>query len=170
MKLKADYLNHLEITYFPCVDSEDQKIMIIGGIHGNEIQGIRGVRLLKEHLSNPEDLLIRDILDKTSLILIPRINVVGNLADARSCPNRGTDVDYKPKKVIVKDDEKRSLKVPKGWQDPGFGWDANRTLVRYNIEWLIYQFSPSILILNHDWAMPKEGHICMVRQIYLIRY
>jgi len=64
-------------------------------------------------------------------------------------------------KVIVPEDETRSLKVPYGWQDPNRGWDENDTFVKHHLEKLFGHsqgehrstFFPDMVIFNHDWAI-----------------
>ncbi|MFX1251867.1 MAG: M14 family zinc carboxypeptidase [Promethearchaeota archaeon] len=155
MRLKAEFLNKIEINLFPCVGSNEQNILIIGGVHGNEIQGVKGTELVINYLKKPEKMLTQEILKKATIVVVPCINLVGYLADARTCPKKGTEVEYEQGKVKVKWDEKHSIKIPPNWHDPNRGWNNNDTLVKYHLEWLCKTFSPSLIIFNHDWDVPQ---------------
>ncbi|MFX1293783.1 MAG: hypothetical protein ACFFD2_02820 [Promethearchaeota archaeon] len=94
-------------------------------------------------------------LEKSTIVVVPIINRVGYFAEARACPRRGLEVEYKDRKVIIKDDEKHMFKFPLNWQDPNRGWDENDTLVKHHFMRLNNIFSPKMIIFNHNWDIPQ---------------
>jgi len=130
--------------------------MIVGGTHGNEVQGVRGVARVIKYLKNPTNELGAEILTKSTVIAVPVINGVGYVAGARTCPRMQADpeVVFSEGKVWVRDDEKGSINPPKGWSDPGRGWEKNDTFVKHHLEQLL-KFNPSVILFNHDWAPPQ---------------
>jgi len=184
-------LNRLECTYFAChktimsasnLEQQQQQeqvtatgiptIAVVGGVHGNEIEGVKGaqqiIQIFKNCAFNP---LAKFILSNANVLVVPCINHIGFSAQARSCPSIGTKVNIKTSinsatnelsyTVIVGDDEKGSSKMAPGWKDPNRGWDEeNDTLVRFNLEQLITKYKVTNFIFNHDWAV-RQG-ICKI--------
>ena len=71
MKVKVDFLDQIEVNLFPYTRSAAPVIMIIGGVHGNEIPGIHEVELLWDHLKKPESELTQLILEAIVIVVIP---------------------------------------------------------------------------------------------------
>lgn len=155
MKIKAELLNNIKINRFSGLNTHNSNILIIGGVHGNEIQGIRGSTLLRDYFFDPENILTPMILARATIVIIPVINVVGYLAKARSCPNTGAEIEYTQGTVQIKTDEKFSMRIPINWHDPNRGWDDNDSLVCHQLKWLLPILKPSLIIFNHDWALPQ---------------
>lgn len=153
--LKANFLNYITIHYFPSINNTNNTILIVGGMHGDEKPCVKGAELLKEYLTQPDTILSRTILENTTIVIVPLINRVGYLADARSCPTDNAEINYEDGKIVINDDEKGMYKFPPNWQDPNRGWDENYTLVKKHLERLISVYKPSYIIFDHDWALPQ---------------
>jgi len=80
-------------------------LWVIGGVHGNEVFGIKGVQLLNNFLKQPRFSLTRLLLERAHVAVIPCINRVGNMAMARCAPVEGVDVTMQGDRVLVADDE-----------------------------------------------------------------
>ena len=155
MRIKSDYLNAIEIRWIRAAEQETARVLIVSGVHGNEPQSMKGTRLLSEYLSNPENELVTEILEGTTVVTVPLINIIGEMADARSCPEEGVEVEFRDSTVIVQDDEKGMYKFPSGWCDANAGWDTNGTLVKEHIARLIEMIAPTLIIFNHDWTLTQ---------------
>jgi hypothetical protein len=139
-------------------------MMVVGGVHGNERMGVRGAQMLVDYLKRAPvrmregcDLGVR-ILSALQVVVVPCINPVGYSADARCCPTTQVrEVTFTEGKVVVAEDEKGSIKPPTGWADPNRGWQGktNDTLVKHHLKRLLRMISPSVIVFNHDWALPQ---------------
>ncbi len=148
-------MDKVEIHRFPGSGRTNTTILVVGGVHGNEIPGIEGVKRLISYLGQPELNLATEILARVAVTVVPIVNIVGYLAEARACPQRGAEVAYEGGTVIVPEDEKGyDGKDPAQWHDPNLGWEDNDTLVRHQMEWLMKAVDPDLIIFNHDWALP----------------
>jgi hypothetical protein len=125
--------DEIEKNYFKQYDYSTNKELktfyVIGGIHGNEIKGIEGAFLLKKYFDSERD-FCKLLFSKFNIKLIPILNVVGNLAEARCCPPSNMDLEFENEKVIIKENEKKS-NPPEGWNDP------NRFKINFNLLFLI---------------------------------
>lgn len=158
VSIDALSLNFYDATYFPSSSNSNLTIAVIGGVHGNESEGVRGVTLLRDYFKKSAlSPLAQEILKFANLVIVPCINNVGFSALARSCPcvDAKVLVNSQNLAAIVADDEKGTSKVPAGWKDPNRGWEENTTLVRFNIERLIKQFNINYFVFNHDWAVKQ---------------
>jgi len=157
MKVSVDVLNYSEIHRFKG-SKNAPVVIIVAGVHGNEIQSMKGANLLIEHFKNPENLFVQEILSTHSLTIVPCMNRIGFLANARSAPPHDIQVEYQNGEVIVGKNEKGSYNFPPNWQDPNRGWDENKTIVKEFFLDLVQSEKPSLILTLHDWALP-QGHV-----------
>ncbi|KAH3760525.1 hypothetical protein Pelo_7686 [Pelomyxa schiedti] len=135
-------------------------VVVIGGVHGNEVMGIEGVQRLKSFLTTkPAHPFALRLLATARIVVVPCINPIGYLARARCCPvaSENCSVNYNTNtgEIVVQDTQRGSISPPPGWKDPNRGWAANDTLVKHNLKSLLDSVNPSVLIFNHDWAAPQ---------------
>jgi hypothetical protein len=177
--VNAALLNKVEASYYACTDVENQnEVLVAGGTHGNERHCVNGVRLLRNYFARPEYPLVGEILNAFSLIVVPVINPIGYLANARGCPTIGSrkvlwesmpmtfDIeidasvarvddrhvhDCEPAGSIVIPEEERGATMPLGWADPNRPYPL--TLAHLNLDRLINRRT-MFAIFNHDWAIP----------------
>ena len=147
---------HFELLDFSTNNQDLPIVLLAGGIHGNEIRGIEAVSHLVQSLKKNDNPLISNILSKIRLYVIPRLNVVGNLAGARCCPQSGEIIQYneETQEVILPQDQKGSMKIPQGWADPNRLWNDNVTLAKMHLDKAIKSLprKPDLVIFPHDWA------------------
>jgi len=153
--------NRIDMAVHGQIEQPLSTIWAVGGIHGNEVVGIEGTRLLDRFLrsAQPYSKLCCHVLQHSRIVVIPCINVVGNLASARCCPAPGVEVAYAkadPPFVVVGPHERGAISPPAGWSDPNRGWQSNKTIVKQHIDVLLDgPMRPSVTIWNHDWAVPQ---------------
>lgn len=148
---------HIHPSYNPTEDTKT--VYVIGGIHGNEPTGVVGATHVHDYFEcNPRSPLVNAILSRANVLVVPCINPIGFSAQARSCPEKGTLVEMRNGKVWVPEDERRSLKMPKGWTDPNRFWEGNNTYAKAHLERFVSwpSFKPDLMIFNHDWAVPQS--------------
>jgi len=110
-------------------------------------------------LEKGDSWLAKEILRHSSVTVIPCINSVGQLANARSCPKPDTTIlKDENGKVYIGDHQHGGLFPPVGWQDPNRGWAHNHTVVKQILERSLFSEDvkkPDVVIFNHDWAVPN---------------
>ena len=134
-------------------------LCVVGGVHGNEASGIEGANCVLNFLRAGDSWLAKEILRRSSITVVPCINLVGQLADARSSPQPGTTVLVDEQdRVYVGKHQHGGMFPPVGWQDPNRGWVHNNTLVKSVMERRLFSDDvkrPDLIIFNHDWAVPN---------------
>lgn len=171
--------------------ASDLHLAVVGGVHGNELTGMEGAQCIHEYLSDSANCrLAQAILASATVTVIPCINTVGLAAGARCSPTLHSKVlrSKAPSssggghRVVVGDHQHGSFFPPRAWQDPNRGWVTNRTLVKELLERTLFTpgSAPSMVVWNHDWAIPngsviargapKELYEMPMRQIFAKHY
>lgn len=149
--------------------SEKKSFYIIGGIHGDEIQGIRAAESIINYLTNSKTVFATNLKASLNLTIIPIINKLGYLAGLRNSPSPGVSISMlKEGKIYVEEKEvfdisTFSMKIlrtnPEGWTDPNRLWEDNKTLVKLHLEKVVEE-KPDYILFLHDWADYYGGLIC----------
>jgi hypothetical protein len=114
---KGKYFSSMDVCYFGPRTRRMGKIKnlwVIGGTHGNEYNGVLGVQLLKEFLSNPQFTITQMLYDTVSVSLawLNAINRVGYMANARCCPNEDSNIKHFGQHVMIEPHQHTSLSLP----------------------------------------------------------
>ena len=135
-------------------------IYIVGGIHGDEIQGVKGAELLKSYFQKNNE-FSQKLRSLINIKVIPILNKIGYLAGLRCSPTEGLEIKFTSEgKIKVEESEvfdvtSFSMKIlrknPEGWTDPNRGWDSNKTLVKKHLLKII-ESSPDYIFFHHDWS------------------
>lgn len=157
-----------EIQSFGSSTLDLPSLWVIGGVHGNEIHGINGTKLVCEFLQNSQYQTTQLLYDHAHITVVPCINICGYLAGARCCPMEDVKVNYINPKIVVEDHEKGAIYPPPGWQDPNRGWDVNKTVVKKHMKKILcgkVGRKPEWILFNHDWAKSLPtcfffGNVC----------
>lgn len=152
--LAANVLDTFECCHFGQRNEGVRSLWVIGGTHGNEPNGIVGVRLLQQFLKQLEFSLSRWLRSNASISCVDCINPVGQAASARSCPNKESVLQMHGNVVEVEPSQ-RGSNPPVGWQDPNRGWDINQTMVKTHLDDIMqgrHSRRPDFILFTHDWA------------------
>lgn len=153
----------------PNLSVKKKLFYIIGGIHGDEIQGVKAVEHLQNYFSASKSIFADNLKSSINIVLIPVINKLGFLAGLRNSPCPGTEICLlKEGKIYVEEREVFDIKTfsmkilrtnPDGWTDPNRLWEENKTLVKNHLEKIVLE-KPDYILFLHDWADFFGGFFC----------
>lgn len=180
-KLKVEDLDSIDthVLYHPTEQNKSDQpndfsikkklFYIIGGIHGDELQGIKAVEHLQSYFSFPKSTFAQNLRSSINIVLIPVINNLGFLAGLRNSPCKGTQICLlKEGRIFVEEKEVFDIKTfsmkilrtnPDGWTDPNRLWEENKTLVKSHLEKIVWE-KPEYILFLHDWTDFFGGFIC----------
>lgn len=167
VKLNSNSIDSIETFEFKSKSQTDRTLFIIGGIHGDEIQGVRASQaLISLFKSTSQHTILQRLSERLNITIIPAINKIGYLAGLRFSPPENQTIEVLENGAIyVREKEVFDVRsfsmlvqrqTPDGWSDPNREWERNNTLVKKHLERIIKEagdkLSDTKMLFLHDWA------------------